>query len=408
MINKELKLGKYEWSYIDILYSLSIISIFLISKIYPVIFSTFIGVGLYSIIKKGRLDLRRYKWIVLSIIFIILSLIVSLIHNQLSISNYIKLFINISFLIVSYLVYKDSLDENLINKILSLIKIIILINFVQIIWIYLSNGLFKVVFLDGGLENSDTRYIVSQYKTFIGAESKNIWSSKLAFIQLIYLYYVSLKGNTDKKDWGLIIVSSINILLLLSRTGQVCYFIGLGYFVIYKLLNNKNEKIRNISKTLGLLGVVLLGFIFIDKFLNIKFDNTDGGFIRLIYWRTFFVHIWDTSFIFGNGMLYTSNFLQEYSPYYIGENNMHNVILNTWLDFGLVGLFTYIGFMWQYIYIAINKKINLDNLFILILPLIATLMLQYLGYDNDIVIYLSLIYIVNKSSQNVIELNNMV
>lgn len=408
MINKELKLGKYEWSYIDILYSLSIISIFLISKIYPVIFSTFIGVGLYSIIKKGRLDLRRYKWIVLSIIFIILSLIVSLIHNQLSISNYIKLFINISFLIVSYLVYKDTLDENLINKILSLIKIIILINFVQIIWIYLSNGLFKVVFLDGGLENSDTRYIVSQYKTFIGAESKNIWSSKLAFIQLIYLYYVSLKGNTDKKDWGLIIVSSINILLLLSRTGQVCYFIGLGYFVIYKLLNNKNEKIRNISKTLGLLGVVLLGFIFIDKFLNIKFDNTDGGFIRLIYWKTFFVHIWDTSFIFGNGMLYTSNFLQEYSPYYIGENNMHNVILNTWLDFGLVGLFTYIGFMWQYIYIAINKKINLDNLFILILPLIATLMLQYLGYDNDIVIYLSLIYIVNKSSQNVIELNNMV
>lgn len=408
MINKELKLGKYEWSYIDILYSLSIISIFLISKIYPVIFSAFIGAGLYSIIKKERIDLRRYKWIVLSIIFMILSLIVSLIHNQLSILNYIKLFINISFLIVSYLVYKDSLDENLINKIILLIKIIILINFVQIMWIYLSNGLFKVVFLDGGLENSDTRYVVSQYKTFIGAESKNIWSSKLAFIQLIYLYYVSSKGNIDKKDWGLIIVSAINILLLLSRTGQVCYFIGLGYFVIYKLLNNKNEKIRNISKIVGLLSVVLLGFVFIDKFLNIKFDNTDGGFIRLIYWKTFFIHIWDTSFIFGNGMLYTSNFLQEYSPYYIGENNMHNVILNTWLDFGLVGLFTYIGFMGQYIYIAINKKIDLNNLFILILPLIATLMLQYLGYDNDIVIYLTLIYIVNKSSQNMLESSNLV
>lgn len=408
MINKELKIGKYDWTYVDILYSLSIISIFLISKLYPFIFSAFIAVGLYIIIKRERFNIRRHKWIILSVIFMLLSLIVSLIHNQLSIFNYIKLSINIIFLIVSYLVYKDNMDKNLINKVISLIKIVILINFIQIMWIYISNGLFKTVFLGGGLENSDTRYLVSQFKTFIGAESKNIWSSKLAFIQLIYLYYISTKENIVREDWYMIIVSATNILLLLSRTGQVCYFIGLGYFVIYKLLNHNSKKIKNISKILGLLGIALVGLVLIDKFLNIKFNKTDGGFIRLIYWKTFFMHIWDTSFIFGNGMLYTSNFLQEYSPYYIGENNMHNVILNTWLDFGLVGLFTYIGFIGQYIYISLNKKIDLNSLFILILPLIATLMLQYLGYDNDIVIYLSLIYIINKPSLNKLDKNNIV
>lgn len=395
MSYSEINPRKYNWSFIDILYAMSIISIFILGKIYPVIFLLFIVVSGFNIITTKRIDFKKEVWIILAMLFMGIAIITSIVNSELDVMNSIKLIVNILFLIVSYLTYKDSLDVDLKNKVIFVVKFLILINFIQIMWIYIHNGLFDNVFLNGGLENSDTRYIVSQYKAFIGAESKNIWATKLAFIQLIYLYYISEKKSFNKLNIIFIIMSISNILLLLSRTGQVAYFIGFGSFVAYKLITHNSKKVKNLSKIFGIV-VLLLGiFIFVDKFLNIRFDKTDGGYIRLIYWKTFFKHIWDTNFIFGNGMLYTRSFLTDYSPYYIGESNMHNIILNTWLDFGIIGLAVYISFIGTYFYTVFNKTFNFNKIFIIIIPFIATLMLQYLGYDNDIVIFLSLVSVLS-------------
>ncbi|EOU1940583.1 O-antigen ligase domain-containing protein, partial [Clostridium perfringens] len=142
-------------------------------------------------------------------------------------------------------------------------------------------------------------------------------------------------------------------------------------------------------------GILFLGvlFIFFDKFFHLKFNMTDGGFTRLYIWKEFIISVFDTHFIVGNGIGYSAYFIQDILGRF--ESNLHNVFLNIFFELGIIGIVLYITFIIQFFKDFITRKNILKNLFMIIFPMLAIVCLQYLGYDNDLVVTLTLLIIIN-------------
>ena len=68
------------------------------------------------------------------------------------------------------------------------LEFIILINFIQIIYIYFDGKFFNDFFSGSLTESSDAAQTISSQHNIIGAENKNIWATKFALIYMIYLY----------------------------------------------------------------------------------------------------------------------------------------------------------------------------------------------------------------------------
>lgn len=122
-------------------------------------------------------------------------------------------------------------------------------------------------------------------------------------------------------------------------------------------------------------------------------ESSDGMGLRLIYWTAFFMNFNKIS-ILGEGFLSSDKFLDKYALVYMGEPNIHNTFLNNYLDFGILGLSFYVLFLFclnKYGVKIYNYKSYWTTAFI---PLIATMMVLFPGYDNDIIVYLILIFII--------------
>jgi hypothetical protein len=97
------------------------------------------------------------------------------------------------------------------------------------------------------------------------------------------------------------------------------------------------------------------------------------------------------NFLTGNGILYGKYFFTKVVE--MSNNNFHNVFINTLVDTGVLGLTLYTATLVQIF--AFRKPFYL--LLLLLLPLLAILNLQYLGYDNDIVVYLAGCWLIFKA-----------
>ncbi len=381
-------------SLLQYMYIFSIITIFIpINFINPIFFLTFSFLTiLYSLISKKIIIKNWYTYIIM---FLIYSITICF-FNVLNYNNIfygeilLKLLINLIYLICVNIFININNNFELNKNLLKIIKLIIVLTFIQIIYIYIKNNSFLNI-LSGNIITSSDRYGLLEGKVLFGHSNKNIWSTKVLFIQLLYLYK---KGN--RKFDLYIIISFINIILLSSRTAQLSYFIAFFYLILKSIIRKKNILYLQTFGLLGLMIVVIVINFLINKIMNINMNINDGGYIRLIYWKTFFEYFSKTNFIIGNGQLYASIFLPKFSPIYIGENNLHNVILNILLDFGTLGFTFFI-----IIFINVFKEIlkynrKLDKLFIIIIPYFITISLQYLGYDNDLIFFLGMVFFFTK------------
>lgn len=100
----------------------------------------------------------------------------------------------------------------------------------------------------------------------------------------------------------------------------------------------------------------------------------------------------------GNGIYSSYNFLMQYVPHYLVNTNMHNFIINIAMETGIIGVCIYILFL-----LGLFRKLMLglrgyksEFCIVFILPLVLIMSLQYLGYDNDIVVYLVLLFLIKK------------
>lgn len=396
-------INKIEKNYIYLLY-LSISSIFIASfKIYVILFGISILFGIV-IMMNNKHKIKFSKWQIALAVFIIWSIINSVIeivffHRMIDISMLIKININLMFLIIATMTITALNLKINKKKLLVLMEILILANFLQIMYIYISGGLLDDLIRGTLTKNSDSAYVISTYNIIIGVNNKNIWASKFLLLFTAYLYstitvYIE-QGRIRNIIYG--VLGTITIFLILSRTSQLALIVPLVFLIFYSIrCINKKYKIIIYS---GCGVVVVLGIaILINKFFHISFDMTDGGFTRLYIWKNFLINIFDTNFILGNGLGYSGKFITEVVQRQ--ESNLHNVYMNLFFELGIVGIISYITFLVFFIKENISKNDFLKFIFIIMIPFLITTLLQYLGFDNDLMMLFIILFIIGKTNKN--------
>lgn len=396
-------INKIENKYVYLLY-LSILSVFISGfKIYIALFGVSILLGAILIINnKPRIKIN--KWQIALTVFIIWSIINSIIsivffHIMIDMSMLLKININLIFLIVVSLLISNSIININKEKFLIIIELIILGNFIQIIYIYLSGGLIGDL-LGGWLtKSSDSAYIISTYNIVIGSSNKNIWASKFLLLFIVYLYssITIYPKEYRKRNIFYGILGVLTVFLILSRTSQLALVVALVFLVFY-FIRNINRKYKIGVYLVSAVLVVFCIAILVEKFFHISFDMTDGGFTRLYIWNKLISNIGDTHFIIGNGLGYSKTFISQVVQRQ--ESNLHNVYMNLFFELGIVGILSYILFLVFFVKENIKSNEMIKFIFLIVIPFIITTSLQYLGFDNDLVIMFILILIVAKANES--------
>ena len=318
-------------------------------------------------------DKKVEKWqksLFIFMVWAVISFLISFAINDFkpNLELLIKLLINFSFLLSTSLIIKKKFTKKESKSFIFFIEFIVLINFIQIILIYITGDLF-VPFLHGELtSSSDSAYAIGEFYNIIGLGSKNIWSTKVVFINLIYLYMIAKNEVSlfKLRTVLVLICGGISILLLLSRTGQIAILIA--YIVFIYLFISKMEKKYKYS--LYILSVIAGGgvlSVFFKKYFHLSFNMTDGGFVRLLMWEEGLKNLGNKNLLIGNGFGSAQRFI--FDVFNRGESNFHNVILNITFELGLIGLIIYLVFIFTYFKKLITKTDLLITLGIIILPI---------------------------------------
>lgn len=219
------------------LYSLFIISLFLKIRVY---FAIMILIILFNFLFLKNIKLKKYQiFSILLIGYTTFSWFYTQ-GNEIKNLNTLKMILGFSYISVFENSFKNFNPKSYIifwKKINKVLKILIILNFFQILFIYIKNNipLLQIFYL----KNSSMAYIINfnDVYMFVGNENKNIWSTKLGIIAIIYYFTQKhiIKERVNKK---IIILSIITILLILSRTG----ILFLSIFLFLNILENISFK----------------------------------------------------------------------------------------------------------------------------------------------------------------------
>ncbi|MGL4990774.1 MAG: O-antigen ligase family protein [Sarcina sp.] len=375
----------------ELLLYITIFSIFITDiKLYIPLFALNIIYVIYLMLKK-EVYFKKNTWIKSLCLFIIWFLINNIISilffkSKIEVQSSIKVLLNLTYLLSVYLLIVNKKIEIKKSNMIILLKVIILLNFIQIMYIYFDGGLFAE-FISGNLtKSSDSAYIIGNFNNIIGGTNKNIWASKFVLIFIFYIYTTVDNAfyKSDKKYQKIffITIGTITTLLLLSRTAQLALIIPLVFSVFYSI-RNIDKKYKMIILILACIGVVLGGIVFFNKLFHIKMDMSDGGFTRLLIWLECFKDIFKENLFIGNGIGSSGYFIQATMGRL--ESNAHNIFITTLYEFGLIGLTIYCTFLITFIKKYIMKKDLIKYIFVLGIPILFIVNLQYLGYDNDLI-----------------------
>ena len=239
---------------IDIILYITLFSIFISDiKIYIPLFVLNIMYVLYLIHKK-ELNINLKSWNKSLAMFVVWFLINSIIavfifKFKVSILLGIKLILNLTFLFLIGLFIESK--QIMFNKkrFLNFLKIVILINFIQILYIYIKGDLILDLMSGNLTKSSDTAYTIGLYNNFIGGTNKNIWASKFVLIYIVYVFTCvdeRFKKIESKKNRIIyILLGSCTVVLLLSRTAQLSIIFPI-LFLVFDSIKGINKKYKNI------------------------------------------------------------------------------------------------------------------------------------------------------------------
>ena len=257
-----------------------------------------------------------------------------------------------------------------------LLLIVAVISILHNVIILLVIGKIKLLFT--GPSDSLEAYAVNTIHTFWGG-GKNIYASKI-FLTFIGVYAIT-KERGDTIATYILVLTGIAIYTTLSRTSFLAFLIFV--FICY-------------FKKRFILGYIVfsmsVGAYIIPKFFHFSMDaNVDGGASRLILWSGTLLHLSDIPF-FGYGLGNATIFITtKIGPRL--ESNVHNMILNTYIE---RGIFMWVDLIWVFgcIYlIGVKYQLQKSVKLALISSFLVVVFLQYLGYDNDLVCLFSLLLV---------------
>lgn len=164
------------------------------------------------------------------------------------------------------------------------------------------------------------------------------------------------------------VVSGVGLLLSLSRGG----WIGLFFAGVVFLIVKANRKMIFSGVVVAVIGVVI--FMAVPNFryrLLLPFYGEKSAVARFSLWETGVKMVSDAP-VLGKGLAGFGNNWEKYNsdPNLEHYNFPHNIILNFWVDFGLLGVLSIMGL---FVYGIINGIKNRTNLywFGLMLALVA-------------------------------------
>jgi len=364
------------------LFCFSLLSIFFPVKIYPIIF---LIASISFLLERKKIILSPWIYFLVAYsVYAIASFIISGYYDELRVTNFYKILINFFFLItaINWLYQKDV--SRLIVMVDYTFHFTLFLVFVQLMLYHKDSNFQYLLGVSSSNEGTD---IYNPNLYFWGLDTKNLFGARIATVGFPYI----LIGAARFKKVSLSRICIVCLLAFFSMSRTPILALILGILYMFWNIPGKSIKISLFS-IIAIATPAILNNVFR---LQTVTESNDGMGIRLMYWGAFFLNFNKIS-IFGNGFLAADKFLGQYALFYLGEPNIHNTFLNNYLDFGIWGLTTYTLFLiylFKYSKQTYNNKKYWITAFI---PLLATMMVLFPGYDNDIIIYLVLVSIVGQ------------
>lgn len=360
----------------EVMFCLCLFSIFLPVKAYPIIL---IISAFFFYRELERLPVQTWQvWLGIYSLYAVLSFLFFYDGEVAMVINLVKLLINFAFLYfaVTWLQSRDNTHLLWIVN-LSLLLIFLLV-FIQLI-VYHQAIDFRLLYGSSSSGQASSLYNKSLY--FWGLDDKNMFGARIAMLGFPFVLIPLVRER--KISWWRICFIFLLAYLSLSRTPIVTLLIGV--FLLIWLFTSTRWRI-----ILVFFMVLVLPFV-LDKLVRVDNLTTsnDGMGIRLVYWKAFFNNFQEISPL-GNGFMQAPAFLREYADFYRGEPHIHNTFLTSYLELGVVGLTAFILFLAFFYRNCLELGRPQKFWWMVFIPLLSIMMILYSGYDNDIVMYLSL------------------
>jgi hypothetical protein len=360
------------------LFCLSVAAMFLPIKIYPVVFMLAATYFLWETKK-----VLAEKWAFALAVFGVYALISFWLHytgQTFELTNIIKLAVNFIFLYAA-VVWMHHRDNSRLLQLLDYTFILIFILVALQLWVYHQAMGYRLV--GGSTSSGQASVLYNKSLFFWGLDDKNMFGARIALLGFVFILLPLVLFKR---------VSMIRIVLIfalaflsLSRTPIVALLIGLG--LLFWMVSGKWWRLALVAIILGVTPYVLQKVIRID---NITASN-DGMGVRLVYWKAFFGNFENISPL-GNGFMSAPEFLSTYADFFHGEPHIHNTFLSTYLELGIIGFASYLLFLVFFFKFCYRKHPDPCFWLLTIAPLVAIMMILYSGYDNDLILYLILIF----------------
>jgi hypothetical protein len=360
------------------LFCLSVAAMFLPIKIYPVVFMLAATYFLWETKK-----VLAEKWAFALAVFGVYALISFWLHytgQTFELTNIIKLAVNFIFLYAA-VVWMHHRDNSRLLQLLDYTFILIFILVALQLWVYHQAMGYRLV--GGSTSSGQASVLYNKSLFFWGLDDKNMFGARIALLGFVFILLPLVLFKR---------VSMIRIVLIfalaflsLSRTPIVALLIGLG--LLFWMVSGKWWRLALVAIILGVTPYVLQKVIRID---NITASN-DGMGVRLVYWKAFFGNFENISPL-GNGFMSAPEFLSTHADFFHGEPHIHNTFLSTYLELGIIGFASYLLFLVFFFKFCYQKHPDSCYWLLTIAPLVAIMMILYSGYDNDLILYLILIF----------------
>ena len=372
---------------------LSLLLTFLPLKIYPLAF--LLSSGFFY--REAR-PLALRPWGIALVVFggyALVSFGVFYSGDRLEQLNMLKLLINFLFLVtgVQWLSSRD--NTRLIQLLDQVLTLVFILTFVQLLVYHWS---FDFRLISGSSSSGQGSALYRPALYYWGLDDKNMFGARIALLGFIYLYIpVAKEGRLS-----LARISAIFLLafLSLSRTPVVALLLGVVF--LFWISFKRPWRIALIVTVAALLPFLLQKILRIDSITS----SNDGMGIRLVYWKAFFRHFGELSPL-GQGFQAARDFLPRYADFYRGEPHIHNTFFTTYLEFGIIGLVSYVWFFIGFFRQGFRMNPSSVTWTALGIPILAIMMILYSGYDNDIVLYLVLAWLVGTHSERDIRHTNI-
>ncbi|WP_262249425.1 O-antigen ligase family protein [Parapedobacter soli] len=367
----------------EVLFCLALLSVFLPVKIYPLVFlvaSVFFAYDTETWL--------QHRWAFCLAVFTgyaIAVFIVSLPAGQAEWTNFLKLVVNFTFLYIAVSWLAQRGNRRLLGWLDITLHIVLAFTLLQLLTYHHAAG-FR--WLGGALSSAQGSALYQPGYYFWGLDDKNMFGARIALLGFVYVLVPTVRQRAFV--WWRIILVLLLAWLSLSRTPVVALLLGIG--ILTWLASSTRWRVALTMLAVLALPLIARRVIRVDSITA----SNDGMGVRLTYWKAFFDHFYTISPL-GNGFMSGSDFLSRYATFYHGEPHIHNTFLSCYLDFGIVGLVSFVLFLYYFFRFCQQKYGGQSFWWIVAIPLLAVMMILYSGYDNDIILYLMLVFLIGSA-----------